>query len=110
MFGGTFQATQSFSLNNSTANHNVIIGGGGGTFDVTPGNTLTVGGTVSNVNVSNIGPLVKVDSGTLVLPTANTYSGATIIDGGVLSVGVLANGLAAQQHRHIVRRRACPGS
>ncbi len=93
--GGTFQATQSFSLNNGTANHNVVIYGGGGTFDVTAGNTLTVSGTVSNVNVSNVGPLVKVDSGTLVLANGgNTYSGATIIDGGVLSVGVLANGLA----------------
>ncbi len=95
LFGGTFQATQSFSLNNGTANHNVVIGGGGGTFDVTPGNTLTISGSVGNVNLSNVGPLVKVDSGTLVLANgANPYSGATIIDGGVLSVSVLANGLA----------------
>ncbi len=95
LFGGTFQATQSFSLNNGTTNHNVTIGGGGGTFNVTPGNTLTVGGTVANINASNVGPLVKVDSGTLVLANgANTYGGATIINGGVLSVGVLANGLA----------------
>jgi fibronectin-binding autotransporter adhesin len=95
LFGGTFQATQSFSLNNGTTNHSVTIGGGGGTFDVTPGNTLTVAGTVANVSTSNVGPLVKVDSGALVLANgANTYGGATIIDGGVLSVNVLANGLA----------------
>jgi fibronectin-binding autotransporter adhesin len=95
MFGGTFQATQSFALNNGTANHNVVIGGGGGTFDVTAGNTLTVGGVVSNLNTSNVGPLVKVDSGTLVLPNSNTYTGATILSGGVLSVSSLANGLSA---------------
>ena len=98
LFGGTFLAPQSFSLSGTGGNRNVAIGGGGGTFDVTPGNTLTVGGTVSTATVSsltNAGPLVKVDSGTLVLSGTNTYTGATIIDGGVLSVGVLANGLVS---------------
>ena len=99
LFGGTFQATQPFSLNNGTTNHNVTIGGGGGTFDVTAGNTLTVAGVVSNLfsgagrgNALYAGPLVKTDAGTLVLSGANTYYGATIIDGGVLSVSTLANG------------------
>lgn len=101
LFGGTFQATQSFSLSNGTANHNVTIGGGGGTFDVTAGNTLTVSGSISNyttsaanhVVASYYGPLIKTDAGTLVLSnSANAYYGATIIDGGVLSVGVLTNG------------------
>ncbi len=93
MTGGTLQATSTFALDNAGLNmRNVVLYGGGGTFDVTAGNTLTVSGVVSNVNTSNMGPLVKTGSGTLVLSGANTYYGATWINGGVLSISSLANG------------------
>jgi autotransporter-associated beta strand protein len=96
MTGGTLQATSTFGLNNGGAGINdraIVIYGGGGTFDVTASNALTISGVVSNINGSNLGPLVKTGPGTLVLANgANTYGGATIINGGVLSVGTLANG------------------
>ncbi len=107
LYGGTLQATASFGLNNGgagTNDRNIVIAGGGGTFDVTSGNTLTVSGVVSNlaqnapngVTASYYGPLIKTDAGTLVLSSmGNTYYGATIIDGGVLSVSLLTNGNSA---------------
>ncbi len=94
--GGTLQATATFGLFNTAAGTNdraVNIGGGGGTFDVTSGNTLTVSGIVGNALANEFGPLIKADSGTLVLSNpANTYGGATFITGGILSISTLANG------------------
>ncbi len=93
MTGGTLQATGTFALDNGGLNmRNVALYGGGGTFDVTASNALTVSGVISNVNISNLGPLVKTGPGMLVLNGANTYTGATIIRGGVLSTASLANG------------------
>jgi len=97
MTGGTLQATGSFGLFNGAAgtnDRNVILWGGGGTFDVSASNTLTISGIVSNINTSNLGPLVKTGTGTLVLSgAANTYTGATIVNAGTLSVSKLADGL-----------------
>src|SRR5262249_5862042 len=56
MTGGTLQATNTFGLFNGaagTADRNVVLWGGGGTFDVTGSNTLTISGVVSSVNTSN---------------------------------------------------------
>jgi autotransporter-associated beta strand protein len=93
MTGGTLQSTATFALDNSGLNaRSIVIFGGGGTFDVTSSQSLTVSGSISNVNTSNLGPLVKTGPGTLVLTGANTYTGATIIRGGVLSTASLANG------------------
>jgi len=95
MNGGTLQATSTFGLFNGAAGTNnraVTIGGGGGTFDVTAGNNLTISGTVSTLSANQFGPLIKTDTGTLTMLSANTYGGATFISGGVLSTNLLANG------------------
>ena len=93
--GGTLQATGTFGLFNGAAGANnraVNIGGGGGAFDVTGANNLTVAGVVTNLAANQFGPLIKTGTGTLTLSGTNTYSGATIIRGGILSTGLLANG------------------
>jgi autotransporter-associated beta strand protein len=102
--GGTLQAAgaTTYGLYNGTAGTNnraVNLGGGGGTFDVTNGTNLTVAGVIAdstlagtNNNVTTEGGLTKTDSGTLNLTGANTYLGATVINGGVLSTTTLANG------------------
>ncbi|ASJ92090.1 autotransporter-associated beta strand repeat-containing protein [Porphyrobacter sp. CACIAM 03H1] len=75
---------------------------GGGT--VTLGSAiLTVGGTSSSSTfggtITGSGGLTKVGTGTLTLSGANTYTGATRIEGGTLALGannVIANGSAVQ--------------
>jgi autotransporter-associated beta strand protein len=56
------------------------------TIDVAPTTTATFSGTIFD-----IGQLVKIDSGTLVLTGTNTYTGGTNIAGGVLSISSNAN-------------------
>ncbi len=101
MNGGTLQATASFSMTESntggsagttTGSRNVLLFGGGGTFDVTAGNNLTIPGTISENNIFQFGELKKTDAGTLTLSGNNTYGGATVISGGVLSIGTITNG------------------
>ena len=83
--GGTLQASDSFATNLPMA---MGTSGGGATFD-TNGFAVTLGGSLSGP-----GSLTKVDSGTLVLAAANTYSGNTLIGGGTLALG---SPLALQQ-------------
>ena len=98
--GGTVAANGSFTLNEtstvggntSTANRNVVIYGGGGTFNVSTGNTLTISGVISTQSNVNEGPLVKTGAGQLTLTGINTFEAQTIISGGTLSVGVMHNG------------------
>ncbi len=56
------------------------LGGGGRTFTVNNANT-----TFSGV-VSNSGDIIKAGAGTMILSGNNTYAGATVVNGGVLSV------------------------
>ena len=53
---------------------------------MTGSNTLTYGGIVAN-NGSGTGALTEVDTGTLLLAGANTYSGTTTISAGTLQIG-----------------------
>ncbi len=58
------------------------------TFDITSGRTGTI-----NEPMIGAGSLTKIDTGTLVLGAANTYSGNTLVSGGTLR---LSNNLALQ--------------
>ncbi len=61
-------------------------GSGLGTFDVVGPYTLTLSGAIGNQSGGS-GGLVKTDGGTLVLTNAgSTYSGGTIITGGILNI------------------------
>lgn len=73
--GGTLQETTSFSSARS-----VILGAGGGTFDITGNSSFT--GTVSGS-----GSLAQMGAGTLTLSGTNTYAGGTTITAGQITMG-----------------------
>jgi autotransporter-associated beta strand protein len=75
--GGTMEALASFS-----GNVPMTLGtsGGGAIFD-TAGYSVTLSGSLSGP-----GNLTKVDSGTLILATTNSYSGNTLVSGGTLAL------------------------
>ena len=74
---GTLYSTSSFAMSNRP----VDTGSLGATFDVAPGTTLTVPGTISDS-----GFLTKQNTGTLVVTGANTFSGGFTINAGTLAV------------------------
>jgi autotransporter-associated beta strand protein len=78
--GGTLSASTGIS---SVAAPVAITGNS--TMDV-DGTSLTVDGTISGA-----GTLTKTGAGTLVLTTANTYTGATTVNGGTLKLGTNAS-------------------
>jgi len=57
-------------------------------FDVADGTTQTVSGVIDDATPSNPGIVEKTGAGALVLSGANTYSGGTTIEAGVLQLGV----------------------
>ena len=61
--------------------HGITLTNNGGTIDVTNGTTLTLNGPLFGN-----GNLTLVDSGTLTLTAANSYSGNAIIDSGTLNL------------------------
>jgi fibronectin-binding autotransporter adhesin len=68
--------------------------GGTGTVEIGSSNELVVGGTQNitiSAPISGSGVLNKSGSNILTLSGANTYTGATIVGGGTLSVSSLAN-------------------
>lgn len=77
--GGALQVTASGSIN---ANRGTTLGASGGTINVDPGVNFT-----NTPVTTGPGNLTKIGSGLLRLPTANTYSGNTVISNGTLSVG-----------------------
>jgi len=74
--GGTLKTTAGF-----TSTRNITLNAGGGTID-TNGNSPTLSGVISGT-----GGLTKTGAGTMTLSGNNTYSGATNISQGTLSVG-----------------------
>jgi fibronectin-binding autotransporter adhesin len=87
---GTLAATASFAIATSRG---IVVGPNGGsgfgTIDVASGQTVTYGGVIASPGAT--GGLIKAGAGTLTLSGINTYSGATQIDNGVLSIGVGGN-------------------
>ncbi len=79
--GGTLLTTANFSIDD--INRGITLGAAGGTFGTTIGGTLTVAST--NV-ITGPGGLTLTGSGALVLAGANTYNGATVINGGSLII------------------------
>lgn len=76
--GGTLQATSSFAVNGNRA---VNVGAGGGTFDVSSGQTLTLG---TAGQLTGTGTLTKTSAGTLALGASNTgFAGNMNLNGGV---------------------------
>ena len=77
--GGTLQTTATCSI--GSGNRGVTLGAGGGTFSPNSGTTLTA------VNpIAGSGALIKAGSGTLTLPTANTYAGGTTPSAGQINL------------------------
>ncbi len=74
--GGTLRLTGS----QTNTNRNATLGASGGTLDIaTSGSSLQISGALSGT-----GRLTKAGPGTLLLASASTYSGGTIIDGGTI--------------------------
>ncbi|HEX8295091.1 MAG TPA: autotransporter-associated beta strand repeat-containing protein, partial [Chthoniobacteraceae bacterium] len=79
-------ATLQLGADNLTPANSIVLSPIAATID-TQANTATLSGAVSGD-----GALNKIGSGKLVLTAANTYTGATTISGGILSVPSLADG------------------
>jgi len=78
--GGTLNATASFSIDDT--NRGVTLAAAGGTISVNSGFTLTVANVMTGPgNLTSPGP------GTLALNAANTFTGATFANAGVLALG-----------------------
>ncbi|MDQ6905557.1 MAG: autotransporter-associated beta strand repeat-containing protein, partial [Chloroflexota bacterium] len=81
---GTLEVATGFS----TA-RNITLGNAASTIRVDPSQTYTVSGIVSGS-----GALNKTGAGTLTLTTANTFTGATIIDGTLIAAATTGGALA----------------
>ncbi|MEZ5387350.1 MAG: autotransporter-associated beta strand repeat-containing protein [Prosthecobacter sp.] len=82
--GGALQTTSSMTINDS--NRGVLLGAGGGTFNVNSSTTLTMSTTVTGS-----GDLTKRGNGTLTLAGANTYTGDTTVFTGTLRIAAGAS-------------------
>jgi autotransporter-associated beta strand protein len=76
--GGTIEVASSFNIN---SNRKFVLADKGGGFNAPTGVTSSFSGLITGT-----GALTKSGAGTLRLPLANTYSGGTIVAGGILSV------------------------
>jgi fibronectin-binding autotransporter adhesin len=89
--GGTLVTTATFTLD---ANRGVYLGAAAasasGTINTGTGTTLTLNGVIAD-NPGGADNLVKTGAGTLVLGGANTYTGTTTVNAGVLSISSDAN-------------------
>ncbi len=86
--GGTFVANNTFSLPTQIS---TVVQGGGANINVAASRTMTISNSLADG--SGGGGLTKFGGGTLTLTGANTFTGATRINAGGLSIG---NALALQ--------------
>ena len=77
--GGTLRTTGTFNLVNTRT---VTVGAAGGTIDTAAATTLTVDGAIGGA-----GSLTKIGAGEVILSVAGTYSGATNVNAGTLTLG-----------------------
>ncbi len=84
---GTLATTATFTLD---SNRGIKIGptsgAGAGIIDVATGTILTYGGIITSSGAGT-GGLTKAGAGTLLLSGANTYTGTTSINAGILQLG-----------------------
>ena len=78
--GGTLETTASFS--DLTSANNTTLNAGGGTIRIGAGLTNSWGSAA----IGGTGGLTKDGNGVLILAANNTYTGGTVIKGGVISV------------------------
>jgi autotransporter-associated beta strand protein len=78
--GGALETTTTMTIDDGS--RGIAVGAAGGAFNVNAGTTLTISaaGLISGIG----GTLIKAGSGTLVVQSANIYSGSTLINGGTL--------------------------
>jgi len=82
--GGALLITNSLTLGINT-NRGILIGTGGGTFDVTNGAAVTISSIVGDPSGSSV--VTKTGNGTLTLNGNNNYGGGTIVNGGLVVCG-----------------------
>ena len=92
--GGTLSLDTSTGIVSLPNTRNITLSANatGGINVTSSANAATVAGVISNSSFGAGVAFTKSGSGTLVLTSANSYSGRTYINGGVLSVSSLANG------------------
>jgi autotransporter-associated beta strand protein len=79
--GTNYTRTIGLSGSGSASINNQIFLGGNLTLDAATGNTITIGS-----NITNVGGIIKIGDGTLILSSAatNNYSGGTLVSAGTL--------------------------
>ncbi len=108
--GGTLDVTGTFSLAKSGG---IALGVDGGTISVATGNTLTLSNNLVNglatYTDTTLGSLTKSGAGTLVTTDTNTYTGATVLNAGVLSVSSIRDGAELYTGNYSVGGSAASG-
>ncbi|MCX6997929.1 MAG: autotransporter-associated beta strand repeat-containing protein [Kiritimatiellaeota bacterium] len=90
--GGTLQIGDGSTTGSLSASSTII---NNGTLAFNRSNAIAQGTDFANA-ISGSGDVVQKGSGTLVLSSANTYTGATAINAGTLSINSVATGATAQ--------------